>query len=53
MTDEHNSFAALETRLQARKAEYDTMPVPDAATSQAVQAGIRQASRKRKPDYAG
>lgn len=48
MTDEHNPFEALEARLQTRKAEYDTMPVPDTATSQAVQAGIRQASRKRK-----
>lgn len=48
MTDEQNPFEALETRLQARKAEYDTMPVPDTATSRAVQAGIQQASRKRK-----
>ncbi|MGO4533058.1 DUF5643 domain-containing protein [Paenibacillus sp. 2TAF8] len=48
MTDEHNPFEALEARLQARKAEYDTMHVPDLAASQAVQSGIRQASHKRK-----
>ncbi|WP_339240498.1 DUF4179 domain-containing protein [Paenibacillus sp. FSL R5-0517] len=47
MTDEQKSFDALEERLNARKTEYETMPVPDAA-SQAVQAGIRQAARKRK-----
>lgn len=47
MTDEQKSFDALEERLNARKMEYETMPVPDAA-SQAVQAGIRQAARKRK-----
>ncbi|MEK4361552.1 DUF4179 domain-containing protein [Paenibacillus sp. FSL M8-0212] len=47
MTDEQNSFDALEERLNARKTEYETMPVPDAAY-QAVQSGIRQAARKRK-----
>lgn len=47
MTDEQQSFDALEERLNARKMEYETMPIPDAA-SQAVQAGIRQAARKRK-----
>lgn len=48
MTDEMKSFEALEERLSARKTEYDAMPVPDAAAYQAVQAGIRQAARKRK-----
>ncbi|WP_336759605.1 DUF4179 domain-containing protein [Paenibacillus sp. USHLN196] len=48
MTDEQKSFDALEERLNGRKTEYETMPIPDAATSQAVQAGIRQATRKRK-----
>ncbi|MGQ8871087.1 DUF4179 domain-containing protein [Paenibacillus sp. TSA_86.1] len=48
MTDKQNPFEDLETRLQARKAEYDTMHVPDLTASQAVQAGIRQASNKRK-----
>ncbi|WFA82726.1 DUF4179 domain-containing protein [Paenibacillus amylolyticus] len=47
MTDEQNSFDTLEERLNARKTEYETMPVPDAAY-QAVQSGIRQAARKRK-----
>ncbi|WP_017689923.1 DUF4179 domain-containing protein [Paenibacillus sp. PAMC 26794] len=47
MTDEQKSFDALEKRLNARKTEYETMPVPD-ATYQAVQAGVRQAARKRK-----
>ncbi|WP_408894379.1 DUF4179 domain-containing protein [Paenibacillus taichungensis] len=48
MSDEMKSFEALEERLSARKTEYDAMPVPDAAAYQAVQAGIRQAARKRK-----
>ncbi|MEK3706987.1 DUF4179 domain-containing protein [Paenibacillus sp. FSL R7-0198] len=48
MTDEQRSFDALEERLNARKTEYETMPVPDTAAYQAVQAGIRQAARKRK-----
>ncbi|WP_427050883.1 DUF4179 domain-containing protein [Paenibacillus sp. TC-CSREp1] len=48
MTDKHNAFENLESRLQARKNEYDAISVPEAAASQAVQAGIRQASRKRK-----
>jgi hypothetical protein len=48
MSDEMKSFEALEDRLSARKTEYDAMPVPDAAAYQAVQAGIRQAARKRK-----
>ncbi|WP_186327728.1 DUF4179 domain-containing protein [Paenibacillus xylanexedens] len=48
MTDEHKSFDVLEERLNARKTEYETMPVPDAAAYQAVQSGIRQAARKRK-----
>jgi hypothetical protein len=47
MNDEMKSFEGLEQRLDARKTEYETMPVPDAAAYQAVQAGIRQA-RKRK-----
>ncbi|MFX3647944.1 MAG: DUF4179 domain-containing protein [Paenibacillus sp.] len=47
MTDEQQSFDALEERLNARKTEYETMPVPDAAF-QAVQSGIRRAARKRK-----
>ncbi|MEK4110052.1 hypothetical protein ABIC86_004127 [Paenibacillus sp. DS2363] len=47
MTDEQNPFDTLEERLNARKTEYETMPVPD-ASYQAVQAGIRQAARKRK-----
>lgn len=41
-------FEALEQRLNDRKIEYDAMSVPDAAAYQAVQAGIRQAARKRK-----
>lgn len=41
-------FEALEQRLNDRKTEYDAMSVPDAAAYQAVQAGIRQAARKRK-----
>ena len=48
MTKELNPFDALEERLQARKTEYDTMPIPDMAASQAVKTGIRQASRQRK-----
>lgn len=48
MTDEMKSFEGLEQRLDARKTEYDTIPVPDAGAYQAVQAGIRQAARKRK-----
>ncbi|PYE45559.1 DUF4179 domain-containing protein [Paenibacillus barcinonensis] len=48
MTDKHNAFENLESRLQARKNEYDAISVPEAAASQAVQAGIRQAARKRK-----
>nr|WP_145403328.1 DUF4179 domain-containing protein [Paenibacillus xylanexedens] len=48
MTDKHNAFENLESRLQARKNEYDAISVPEAAASQAVQAGIRQASRRRK-----
>ncbi|MEK4074444.1 DUF4179 domain-containing protein [Paenibacillus sp. FSL R5-0486] len=48
MTDEQNSFDTLEERLNARKTEYETMPVPDSAAYQAVQSGIRQAARKRK-----
>jgi len=48
MSDEMKSFEALEQRLNDRKTEYDTMPVPDAEAYQAVQAGIRQAARKRK-----
>ncbi|RAW19257.1 hypothetical protein DC345_00235 [Paenibacillus taichungensis] len=48
MSDEMKSFEALEERLSDRKTEYDAMPVPDAAAYQAVQAGIRQAARKRK-----
>ncbi|NMI03227.1 DUF4179 domain-containing protein [Paenibacillus sp. SZ31] len=48
MTDEQKSFETLEERLNARKTEYETMPVPDAAADQAVQSGIRQAARKRK-----
>jgi len=48
MTDEQKSFDALEERLNARKTEYETMPVPDAAAYQAVQSGIRQAALKRK-----
>lgn len=48
MTDEMKSFEALEQRLDARKTEYDTIPVPDAGANQAVQAGIRQATRKRR-----
>lgn len=48
MTNELNPFDALEERLQARKTEYDTMPIPDMAASQAVKTGIRQASRQRK-----
>lgn len=47
MTDEQQSFDALEERLNVRKTEYETIPVPDAAF-QAVQSGIRQAARKRK-----
>ncbi|MDT9721150.1 DUF4179 domain-containing protein [Paenibacillus sp. ClWae2A] len=47
MTDEQKSFDTLEERLNARKTEYETMPVPDTAY-QAVQSGIRQAARKRK-----
>ncbi|MDQ0657885.1 DUF4179 domain-containing protein [Paenibacillus sp. W2I17] len=47
MTDEHNSFDALEERLNARKTEYESMPIPDAAY-QAVQSGIHQAASKRK-----
>lgn len=48
MTDDQKSFDALEERLNNRKTEYDTMPVPDAAAHQALQAGIRQATRNRK-----
>lgn len=48
MTDEQKSFETLEERLNARKTEYETMPVPDAAADQAVQSGIRQAACKRK-----
>lgn len=48
MTNEQNSFDALEERLNARKTEYETMPVPDAAADQAVQSGIRRAAHKRK-----
>lgn len=48
MTDEQNSFDTLEERLNARKTEYETMPVPDSSAYQAVQSGIRQAARKRK-----
>ncbi|MFC9707200.1 DUF4179 domain-containing protein [Paenibacillus sp. NPDC056933] len=48
MTDEQNPFEGLEERLNHCKMEYDAMPVPDAPVSQAVQAGIRQATRKRK-----
>ncbi|WP_339189006.1 DUF4179 domain-containing protein [Paenibacillus sp. FSL R5-0490] len=48
MTDEQNSFDTLEERLNARKTEYETMPVPDSAAYQAVESGIRQAARKRK-----
>ncbi|MDM5279207.1 DUF4179 domain-containing protein [Paenibacillus silvae] len=48
MTDKHDAFENLESRLQARKNEYDAISVPEAAASHAVQAGIRQASRKRK-----
>lgn len=49
MSDEMKSYEeALEQRLNARKTEYDAMSVPDAEVYQAVQAGIRQAARKRK-----
>ncbi|PWW45420.1 MULTISPECIES: DUF4179 domain-containing protein [Paenibacillus] len=48
MSDEMKPFEALEQRLNDRKTEYDAMSVPDAAAYQAVQAGIRQAARKRK-----
>ncbi|WP_440117558.1 DUF4179 domain-containing protein [Paenibacillus sp. QZ-Y1] len=48
MTDERKPFDALEERLNDRKTEYDTMPVPDAEAYQAVQAGVRQVTRKRK-----
>ncbi|MFL0372858.1 DUF4179 domain-containing protein [Paenibacillus amylolyticus] len=47
MTDEQKSFDTLEERLNARKTEYETIHVPDAAY-QAVRSGIRQAARKRK-----
>lgn len=48
MTDEHNPYELLETRLQSRKIEYDTIPVPNISASLAVQAGISQATRKHK-----
>ncbi|HBU80257.1 MAG TPA: DUF4179 domain-containing protein [Paenibacillus sp.] len=48
MTDEMESFEGLEQRLDARKTEYDTILVPGPGAYQAVQAGIRQATRKRK-----
>ncbi|MGC5776280.1 DUF4179 domain-containing protein [Paenibacillus pabuli] len=48
MTDEMKSYETLEQRLNARKTEYDAMPVPDAEAYQSVQAGIRQAARRRK-----
>lgn len=48
MTDEHNPYELLEARLQARKIEYDTIPVPHVATSLAVQGGFNQATRKHK-----
>lgn len=48
MTDEHNPYESLETRLQTRKTEYDTISVPNSSTSLAVQSGIKQATRKHK-----
>ncbi|WP_339850201.1 DUF4179 domain-containing protein [Paenibacillus sp. FSL W7-1088] len=48
MNDEIKPFEALEQRLNDRKTEYDAISVPDAEAYQAVQAGIRQAARKRK-----
>lgn len=48
MTDEHNPYESLETRLQTRKTEYDTISVPNSSTSLAVQTGINQARRKHK-----
>ncbi|SEM93880.1 DUF4179 domain-containing protein [Paenibacillus sp. OK076] len=48
MNDEIKPFEALEQRLNDRKREYDAISVPDAEAYQAVQAGIRQAARKRK-----
>jgi hypothetical protein len=48
MPDEHNPYESLETRLQARKTEYDTISVPNMSTSLAVQTGINQATRKHK-----
>lgn len=53
MSDEMKSFEALEERLNDRKTEYEAMSVPDAEAYQAVQAGIRQAARKRKSGCAG
>ncbi|MBP1903839.1 hypothetical protein J2Z32_000451 [Paenibacillus turicensis] len=48
MTDEHNPYELLETRLLTRKTEYDTISVPSISTSLAVHTGIKQATRKHK-----
>lgn len=48
MTDEHNPYESLETRLLTRKTEYDTISVPTISASLAVQTGIKQATRKHK-----
>ncbi|KQY84209.1 hypothetical protein ASD24_10570 [Paenibacillus sp. Root52] len=48
MSDEIKPIEDLEQRLHRRKLEYDALSIPEAATQQAVQAGIRKATRQRK-----
>lgn len=48
MSDEMKPVEDLEERLHRRRIEYDAMSVNETATQQAVQAGIRKATRQRK-----